>query len=572
MKSKLLIYFIPVILSAFLLYGYGISDDPSNRDAHPDATLLNQSKVTNVNINDDMFDILRNHNVDSLITVAQGYGVVWTGSYYIVSQFNANMLFKISADWTLIESFPVINSTLPAANGYRNMVMAKGFLWGAAAGSVIYKVDTATKTQVGVINLPGGTQARCLAWDPVRHGFWVSTASFGGFLRCFDTTGVAIPGTDIPASIVPGGFYGTAHDNVTTGGPYLWVATDPLPRGASIFALKRFNVSAAPTLVDSVTLTAPLTAGAPNLASGGLNFATNLIPGKTTLVNLVQGAPDRVLVLEVEEQTPSGGQITICRNGLNIPIPDNGHWGNPARDSIVVAGIPAGMQITKIKVTLDTVLHTWIGDMIGYIQKGTVADTLFSRIGRPLCGATFGNSCDDLIGTNLVDSTGLTSIQDIPCTCVGINAQATGHFTAKDPLSVFQNNSIDPNGSYYLNIGDFAAGDLGSIRAWCLTIDYDVISGISNNINIADSYSLSQNYPNPFNPVTKINFSIPKSGLVTLKVFDILGKEVATLVNEVRNAGEHTVDFNALNLPSGAYFYRIEAGDFKAVKKMLLLK
>jgi hypothetical protein len=100
-----------------------------------------------------------------------------------------------------------------------------------------------------------------------------------------------------------------------------------------------------------------------------------------------------------------------------------------------------------------------------------------------------------------------------------------------------------------------------------------ILTGVTpGSTEIPEAYELSQNYPNPFNPVTKINFSIPKSEFVTVKVYDILGKEVATLMNEIRNAGKHSIEFNAINLSSGVYFYRIEAGDFKAVKQMLLLK
>ncbi len=99
------------------------------------------------------------------------------------------------------------------------------------------------------------------------------------------------------------------------------------------------------------------------------------------------------------------------------------------------------------------------------------------------------------------------------------------------------------------------------------------ITGISVVGNeIPTNYSVSQNYPNPFNPTTKINFALPKSGLVTMKVYDVLGKEVATLVNETKNAGNYTVDFNAGNLTSGMYFYKVTVNGFSEVKKMMLIK
>lgn len=87
-----------------------------------------------------------------------------------------------------------------------------------------------------------------------------------------------------------------------------------------------------------------------------------------------------------------------------------------------------------------------------------------------------------------------------------------------------------------------------------------------------DSYELSQNYPNPFNPATSIAFNIGKKEFVTLKVYNVLGKEVSTLVNEDLAAGTHTVSFNAQDLASGVYFYTISTTDFKRTRKMILLK
>jgi hypothetical protein len=89
---------------------------------------------------------------------------------------------------------------------------------------------------------------------------------------------------------------------------------------------------------------------------------------------------------------------------------------------------------------------------------------------------------------------------------------------------------------------------------------------------IIEAYSLSQNYPNPFNPSTSISFTIKSAGFVSLKVYDILGSEVAELVNEVKDAGYYSVEFNASALPSGVYVYKLQAGSFINSKKMILLK
>lgn len=95
--------------------------------------------------------------------------------------------------------------------------------------------------------------------------------------------------------------------------------------------------------------------------------------------------------------------------------------------------------------------------------------------------------------------------------------------------------------------------------------------GVDNQEN-PFTYSLLQNYPNPFNPATSIKFTLKETEQVTLRVFDMLGREVATVINEVKIAGEHTVQFNGAGLSSGVYFYKLEAGSFMDIKKMVILK
>jgi len=106
-----------------------------------------------------------------------------------------------------------------------------------------------------------------------------------------------------------------------------------------------------------------------------------------------------------------------------------------------------------------------------------------------------------------------------------------------------------------------------------VVIDYGFDRAEKTVVNgIVREYSINQNYPNPFNPSTKISYSIKEEGLVTLKVYDVLGKEVATLVNENKAVGNYEVDFNASHLSSGIYYYKIIAGDFVQTRKMILIK
>lgn len=98
-------------------------------------------------------------------------------------------------------------------------------------------------------------------------------------------------------------------------------------------------------------------------------------------------------------------------------------------------------------------------------------------------------------------------------------------------------------------------------------------SSKSNNseISIPAGYSIA-NYPNPFNPTTMIQYQIPSNGMVTLKVFDVLGREIKTLVSEYKQQGTYTVSFDASKLASGIYFYQIRSGNYISTKKMMYMK
>ncbi len=110
--------------------------------------------------------------------------------------------------------------------------------------------------------------------------------------------------------------------------------------------------------------------------------------------------------------------------------------------------------------------------------------------------------------------------------------------------------------------------DMGAYES-LLAIPVGVVDDL---LIIPEVYSLAQNYPNPFNPATKIRYSIPQSSQVQIKVFDMLGNEIETLVNEEKPVGSYEVGFDATGLPSGTYFYRLQAGNFVETKKMTLIK
>jgi subtilisin-like proprotein convertase family protein len=164
---------------------------------------------------------------------------------------------------------------------------------------------------------------------------------------------------------------------------------------------------------------------------------------------------------------------------------------------------------------------------------------------------------------------------------MGVNSpDVVAPFTSSvRPLENFGDfNNSPARGNWTLNVKQLstmssAGNGPAFLNGWGIRLNGQSVTGIQNvTTELPKKYELSQNYPNPFNPSTSIKFSIPQSGVVSLKVYDILGKEVATLVNSKLNAGVFEYNFNASALSSGVYFYRLNAGSFVEIKKMLLVK
>ena len=133
-------------------------------------------------------------------------------------------------------------------------------------------------------------------------------------------------------------------------------------------------------------------------------------------------------------------------------------------------------------------------------------------------------------------------------------------------ISVLLNERYDGSVNFTMrNAHDILAALLRTV------IDYVNIVEVKDTF-LPSNYTLKQNYPNPFNPVTNIQFLLPTSEFVTLKIYNLLGQEVATVVYEKLTAGEYRYDWDAGRLASGVYLYRIQAGDYVKTKKMILIK
>ncbi|MCB0725738.1 MAG: T9SS type A sorting domain-containing protein [Ignavibacteriae bacterium] len=174
-----------------------------------------------------------------------------------------------------------------------------------------------------------------------------------------------------------------------------------------------------------------------------------------------------------------------------------------------------------------------------------------------------------------------TSQSSSPNSIITVNVKSNGNNIEGAMVGINQNNDLRVAG--YTNVqGNFEFSSSTLVNGFPVSAVVtgknlapyigDIITNVNFVSEIPESYRLGQNYPNPFNPSTKIDFALPHNGFVTLKVYDVLGKEVATLVNGQLNAGTYNVDFNAGALSSGIYFYRLSTDGFTEIKKMTLLK
>ena len=213
---------------------------------------------------------------------------------------------------------------------------------------------------------------------------------------------------------------------------------------------------------------------------------------------------------------------------------------------------------------VDTVLHTSDSDLQFTLSHETITDTVIYRVGA---------DGDNFINTRLTDVADLYIEEG--------TAPFTGQYKPHSPLSSFA--GLDPNGEWKLSIYDAVSGNTGTLQAWGIKLYYEIPVEVELDYSThPDDFVLFQNYPNPFNPKTVISYQLQVGGDVTLKIYDLLGREVATLVNDYKPAGIYEVEFNASLLSgsvsakggyaSGVYFYQLKAGEFSQTKKMLLLK
>ncbi|MFN2396309.1 MAG: YCF48-related protein [Bacteroidales bacterium] len=238
----------------------------------------------------------------------------------------------------------------------------------------------------------------------------------------------------------------------------------------------------------------------------------------------------------------------------DLPIHDNQETSSTI-EVIVSDYIKDEYYLTGLEIYLDSIMHSRVSDLEITLTHKEVTETLVYHVTDQ--GSNF-------LWTKLTDDASKMITDGI--------APFSGDHKPYQPLAVF--NGMDPNGDWTLTIYDSETGHEGTLNAWgikplfqkVISIDEDVIDAIDQSI------LLSQNFPNPFTGTTSINWNSKLSGQTMLKVFNINGQQVATLVHKFMPAGEHAVSFDGSGLSSGLYYYQLTVNDLVQTKKMILYK
>jgi phosphatidylserine/phosphatidylglycerophosphate/cardiolipin synthase-like enzyme len=348
-----------------------------------------------------------------------------------------------------------------------------------------------------------------------------------------------------------------------------------------------------------------------------INFGAGLMHNKFFVFDYRGGAPESVWVwtgswnltaqqtttdhqnsIEIQDVSLAGGYTLefneMWGSDTDVPNASNSRFGARKRDNtphrFVIASqpvesyfSPSDRTTTQIKNTLRRAAADVAFAVFSFTRRD-VADTLIARknAGRRVRGVMDSNVDPEqftYLATNGVDvrlepssSTLLHhkyAIVDGTRGSVGPNWVVTGsHNWSNNAENSNNENSLIVQSSRVANLylQEFAA------RYYEAGGTDTILVSVQDDKRIPMTFSLSQNYPNPFNPATTLSFAIGHSSFVTLKVYNLLGQEVATLVNNEQKAGRYTVEFDATDLASGVYFYRLNAGQFHDVKKMVVIK
>jgi subtilisin-like proprotein convertase family protein len=255
-------------------------------------------------------------------------------------------------------------------------------------------------------------------------------------------------------------------------------------------------------------------------------------------------------------RTDNGGFMhppgTFWKDNLGLPISDNEETISTIEVDVSEV-IREGYILTGIEVFIDSIMHSRVSDLEILLTHNDITQTLVFHV---------TDNGANLLWTKLLDDANITITDG--------TAPFSGDHKPYQALSAF--NGMDPNGEWTLTIYDSENGHEGILNAWGIKPLFEKVISIDEQVAIKSDQEiiLSQNIPNPFSETTSISWSSEVSGQNLLKIFNINGQEIATLINKFMPAGEHTVNFDGSCLSTGLYYYQLRVGDLIQTKKMIL--
>ena len=631
-----------------------------------------------------MWDLLLGFDVTAASGAAGNAGSEWDGTNLFSTRWASNLIHRYSPTGTLVEEF-----SISGVSGLRDLAFDGTYMYGGAAANTIYQMNFTTKTLIGTI--PSPVAVRWIAYDEGSDGFWVGT--WADPLTLVSRTGTTL--ATIPTTLASK--YGAAYDNVSPGGPYLWIFDQGGGAGTPQL-IHQFNIASgtATGVTHDVTLQFPTAAG----IAGGLFSMSDWQSGMFTIGGLMQGTPDNMFIYEI---APAGAAveffddfeaytagIQLCLQTTNWepwvgsvpgsaadPYVSNLHSYSGSNSVVIVSNndlvrrhgpktsgkwyisflfyIPAGHSgYFNTMNGYDPATNVW--GMDSYFNVGGTGNIDTTGGGSSTTGVAFTWTPDqwnqvvvivDLnatppkaeywLGTSQANFTqiatwGWTQNGTKPAE-LHVNdlygAAATDEMYVDDfyfddempviipvELTSFTGNvnnlgqvvlnwetatEINNHGfeierrtetSEYRTVGFVEGyGTTTEPRSYSYLdktaeqgvnyyrlkqVDFDGSYSYSDEVEIEVAgpltFDLAQNYPNPFNPSTNIKYSVPESGNIRLSVFNVVGEEVAVLADGFSQAGIYEVTFDASDLSTGVYLYKLQSANSVQTKKMMLLK
>jgi hypothetical protein len=361
----------------------------------------------------------------------------------------------------------------------------------------------------------------------------------------------------------------------TAGGSSAAIATD---RGGGTINVTGGTFSTTGTTAPGIYSTGAITVSGAAISATGSEGAVIEGANSINLTNtILSGSVKRgIMIYQSMSGDAKGTQGTFTMTGGSFTA-----YSGPlfyVTNSTGIIKISGVTTAVTSGVLIDAAADTWgtPGSNGGTVKFTADNETILGNI-----------TCDNIssIAVTLQNSTTLTSAID--SAAVSIDATSKWIVTGKSYIASLTDESgisgnaitnITGNGNnVYYNPGLSGNSYLGNKTYTLVNGGYLLPDGTTTGINDINSsapttFGLNQNYPNPFNPSTVITYSIPKSGFVTIKVYDILGNEIATLVNEEKSAGNYSVQFFGGKLSAGIYFYRMQSGNYSQTRKLILQK